>query len=364
MRLWPLMMQSPSLLPLARLRIEMSQLGLVDLDLFSNNVGCRVFPMKGWPQPPSLVLLDTGGIVSDRGLPLSTATIPALRSGSANLEDEAIAEFGVTESPYGAGYILADGRFLDLSYGRGEREEDHRTVARWIDGFDSPTDAMNEWMRRTGALRFSMYGGRPGRSRGHGGEPLGFTFDAEAPVTNAQRRTIASLIRMEPEWVAVSAPGSYGQETIDFPRIWDVLSGLGVPKSGMANTASCPGQDALEREFARLLGRDESGGHCELVPDRELHKVARKHGWRTPSGIVGFHTPKDEIYVSNKNPWSVSHELAHRYGLVDDHMARWLCEALTEFVAEEASRNTGEPHQATYGYERSIVLQHVAPATG
>ncbi len=211
MRLWPLLLADSRLVPVARLRIELHQLGLVALDLFGNNLGRRVFRMKGWPSPPSLVLLDTGGIISEGGLPLSPSRIPKLRDGA-------------------------------------------------------------------------------------------------------------------------------------------------------ANRASCPGQDALEAEFKRLLGRDDGGGHCEIVSDRALHKVARRHGWNTPQGIVGFHTPGDKIYVSE--PWSIPHELGHRYGLTDDHMGRWLCEALTEFVAEEAAKNTGRPHQVTYSYERSVVTNHLVPATG
>lgn len=129
---------------------------------------------------------------------------------------------------------------------------------------------------------------------------------------------------------------------------------LSPRRQGAANR-SCPGQAKLERHFAALTGRDEAGGHCELVSKKKLHGVARKHGWNAPKGIVGFHTPDDKIYVSRDERWSVAHELGHRYGLTDDQMGRWLSEALTEFVAEESARRAGEPHQPTYGYERSLV---------
>ena len=221
--LWPRLLHDKLLQPIARLRIELLHLGMSDYDVLANNVGRRAFRMDGWPAPPSLVLLDTGGVVDMQGRALPTSAIPSLpqqRAGAANVA-----------------------------------------------------------------------------SRGH------------------------------------------------------------------ANQA-CPGQGKLEAEFGRLLGVDRSGGHCELVPQRKLQRITRRHNWKSTPGIVGFHTPDDKIYVDENNEWSVAHELGHRYHLTDDHIGRWFCEGLAEITAKEAAKNTGEPHKDTYTYEVSLIERYIVPATG
>ena len=139
-------------------------------------------------------------------------------SGRRDLLTEAIKEFGTTENPWVAGFILPDGRLLDLGQGQSQRVVDHRAVARWIghDGtsYGSRTEAMNAWMRATGALRLSYH-------------QDGFVVDAESPLTPAQRQTISSLMRSRPEWVALSCPGEHGKTMLQgYPRAHQVLAVL------------------------------------------------------------------------------------------------------------------------------------------
>lgn len=128
---------------------------------------------------------------------------------------EALAEFGTTTDPNKAGFILPDGRFLDLSYGQRHRVEDHRVVERWVEGeFEYRTEAMNEWLRNTGAIRFSYH-------------EDGFVLDTETEPTSAQKRTIGGLMRSRPEWVAASGVGTDAQETLDgYPRAAQVFAAL------------------------------------------------------------------------------------------------------------------------------------------
>jgi hypothetical protein len=325
MRLWPLLQRNKALLAVQRLLIELLHLGLTDLDLLANNLGVRAFRMKGWPAPGSLVLLDTGGIVDLQGRPLSVAQIPALPSRGRSAANRAMfrARFALDDSPTWSGWT--DGR-------------------TW-NGFATP------WFDRATAISILSWledEGAPGFRWKLVDDDIFYRFDGDD----------------EEQWEVVR-PEQYGYPLGDHAWTWwnMDLEGAGeANRTGHANM--CPGQTALEAEFARLLGRDESGGHCELVPARKLQRITRKHGWKRNRGIVGFHTPDNKIYVREDAEWSVGHELAHRYGLDDDHIARWLCEALTEFTAEEACRNVGEPHQRTYGHERSLVLDYVVPATG
>jgi hypothetical protein len=47
--------------------------------------------------------------------------------------DLAKEEWGTTDNPYAAGYILPDGSMLDMSQGQGERVSDHREVEQFFD---------------------------------------------------------------------------------------------------------------------------------------------------------------------------------------------------------------------------------------
>ena len=78
------------------------------------------------------------------------------------LIDRAIAHFGLTDDPSEAGYILPDGRMLDLS-GKNDggnpevRALDHRDIGILYVGdmSISGTEAMVEFMQQIGAVRYS-----------------------------------------------------------------------------------------------------------------------------------------------------------------------------------------------------------------
>ncbi len=104
------------------------------------------------------------------------------------LETEAVREFGVTDDPRSAGYVLRDGRMLDLSEGGGMgRSADHRAVDR-LPSMESlqATDQGSSWeymqafQEATGALRYMP--------EGHGVDIVGNT------ITDAQFRQLQRLI--------------------------------------------------------------------------------------------------------------------------------------------------------------------------
>tara|TARA_Y100000034_G_scaffold127008_1_gene179148 strand:- start:5027 stop:6325 length:1299 start_codon:yes stop_codon:yes gene_type:complete len=124
----------------------------------------------------------------------------------------------------------------------------------------------------------------------------------------------------------------------------------------------CPRQSELARTVEEILGAPSKVRSCEIVGQRKMEKVVRSHGWPSAGGVVGFHTPKDQLYVTHE--WSLPHEWVHATGLVDDQLGIWICEGLTEFVAEEAARRGGFDHRPTYPGERRVVKEQLVPATG
>ncbi|MCK5614714.1 hypothetical protein KAR91_73310 [Candidatus Pacearchaeota archaeon] len=103
-----------------------------------------------------------------------------------SIEELAVQSKGLTDYLEEAGYILEDGRLLDFSGKRmggpgGERVEDHRQLAiPYKESIQSPTDAMNAFMRTTGAIRIDYNGG---------------AIDIETRPTPSQERKIGKIIR-------------------------------------------------------------------------------------------------------------------------------------------------------------------------
>jgi hypothetical protein len=98
--------------------------------------------------------------------------------------DRAIAEFGLTESHRGAGYLLPDGRMLDFSQSAeggdpDQRSLDHRAVERLYDDV-SRHAAMLRFMAR-GAARLKVSAGFVG-------------VDYVVPMTNDQVRQICRAL--------------------------------------------------------------------------------------------------------------------------------------------------------------------------
>lgn len=91
-------------------------------------------------------------------------------------------EFGLTDNPSHGGYIMPNGRFLDLSGGSGLRAEDHRIISGYFEPesySDTPaSDAMRKFMR-LGAIRWI---------------PEGPAIDFGKAPTPQQARTVTALI--------------------------------------------------------------------------------------------------------------------------------------------------------------------------
>lgn len=85
--------------------------------------------------------------------------------------DAAVAVHGVTCIPEAVGFVLSDGRWLDLGLGGPRRMEDHRVVGGLLLIGEAPshtdancsTEAMMRWMDKAHAARVSLTEGPDGR---------------------------------------------------------------------------------------------------------------------------------------------------------------------------------------------------------
>jgi len=124
----------------------------------------------------------------------------------------------------------------------------------------------------------------------------------------------------------------------------------------------CRDMGPISQATAAILGSRGGARSCEVVSSRRMDTILKQHNWDSGEGVVGFHTPDQRIFVTRQ--WSLPHEWAHAAGLVDDRLGMWICEGLTESVAQEVARQTRTPYQPTYEYERRLVEDHLAPALG
>jgi hypothetical protein len=127
--------------------------------------------------------------------------------------------------------------------------------------------------------------------------------------------------------------------------------------------SACPQDDAIKSAVARLTGQEPTSS-CELVNPKQMGKALRSHDWPSdtdPNEFYGFHTDDGRILVQRTAPWSVLHERLHDGGIDDKHVARWLCEALTEEAAEHLHKTEGFAWRPTYPEQRRVVQREVLP---
>ena len=100
---------------------------------------------------------------------------------------------------------------------------------------------------------------------------------------------------------------------------------------------------------------------CTIVDENGMASAMKRAGWsRNDSrGVVGFQLGS-EVFVLNRAPWTVLHELVHRAGVNSDRLSRFVAEGLTEAIARELKSSPDE-HQPTYPKETRWVQQVLLP---
>ncbi len=100
---------------------------------------------------------------------------------------------------------------------------------------------------------------------------------------------------------------------------------------------------------------------CTIVDEPGMAKAMGRAGWsrNETRGVVGFQIDK-EVFVLDRAPWTVLHELIHRAGVNSDRLSRYVAEGLTEAIARELKQSPDE-HQPTYPEETRWVQQVLLP---
>ena len=128
-------------------------------------------------------------------------------------------EFGVTSNPMQAGYILPSGKMLNFGEG-GVRGEDHRAIARIGGLADGYSEAMIDFMNRTGAVRVDFASG---------------LFEAQRIPTVAQMKTAVLAARQEGVGLLAQASRPNGDQRADLDLMRPTVERL---KSFFADTAA------------------------------------------------------------------------------------------------------------------------------
>jgi hypothetical protein len=181
----------------------------------------------------------------------------------------AVKEFGTTDNPLEAGYILPDGSMLDFSEKReggppGRRSADHRAVARVFRKAVGGSDAMLEFMRQ-GAIRMQSYDGELYLDIAEGMKP-----------SHEQLATIRRIAKWHD-----SATVEYTQPdtgVVEVYRRW------GTPDESSVHISWYDPSSILQWIRHRSLGYEGLGssngpfrglGRLGLVPDTQLWESAR-----------------------------------------------------------------------------------------
>jgi hypothetical protein len=124
-----------------------------------------------------------------------------------NILQKAIKIFGITDNPENAGYILTDGRMLDMSEARSGRTLDHRSIERAMG--EKWTEAMREFMNM-GNVRLECTGKT-------------IVLDFKKRPTSDQLYTIRTIIKDYPKTeVIVEAAGRHKEFTNRDPNFDDI----------------------------------------------------------------------------------------------------------------------------------------------
>lgn len=185
-------------------------------------------------------------------------------------------EYGTTENPQEAGYILPDGSMLDFSGGEGIRDTDHRNITSAFSdaGIQLPddwsrTDAMCEFIRR-GAIRYI---------------PECNGFDMCQEPTREQYRTIKYIIRQMGGTSDVDFDGNDGNTLLSVHYNDVTPQRLEADIYHYFNDGIKPQGDAWENRRKRRL---TEGKEDNLISTRDLLRDLELAKTRAQTRLVTF----------------------------------------------------------------------------
>jgi len=236
-----------------------------------------------------------------------SASMKAGAAGAAyTLTTKAIDRFGLTSDPKEAGYILIDGRMLDFSGKKdggesGRRAMDHREV---VDLFEGPSDAMDEFMRVTGAIRFSIV-------------DRGMFLDFRSRPTPAQISVIRRAFKdSNIDFVEIDSLSGHDEVApATWPLVMNKFRQLGLSASGIRATGrksivfDFDGTIAEEVEFPEI--GEPRPGIIDLMrkaKDAGIEVVIQSCRW----SVHDLSTPEEAaIHRADAEVWLAEHDVPY-----------------------------------------------------
>lgn len=207
-------------------------------------------------------------------------------------------EYGTTENPQEAGYILPDGSMLDFSGGEGIRGTDHRNITSAFSdaGIQLPdnwsrTDAMCDFIRR-GAIRYI---------------PECNGFDMCQEPTREQYRTIKQIIRQMGGTTDVDFDDKDGNTLLSVHYNNVTPQRLEADIYRYFNEGIKPQGDAWESRRKRRLTEEKEDG---LLNTRDLLRDLEKAKTRAQTRLVLFDRRMHQKYGTRDwlNKYGFDHE--------------------------------------------------------
>ena len=234
---------------------------------------------------------------------------PELQYTQDDLGAQAIAQYGLTEIPEAAGYMLPDGEMIDFAYGTGQRVEDHRSINGL--GIDPETDEGESMLYDTvndaGSSRGYMldFMDRAGAVRMHVDDSH-VMIDHMSDLTPRQRQRLARIAAGK-STVAIDRGHmeidpyyddgrlryvSDGSVLLENPTTYEIMAALD-PEGGVAMAES----RAFELEHENVLvPRTIQVAHSVIknpMPGKEALKILKKKGSVKP----------DEVFWTGLDIW-------------------------------------------------------------
>jgi hypothetical protein len=207
--------------------------------------------------------------------------------------DEAVENHGLTTNPAESGYLLPNGKFLDMSGGKlGQRTIEHDGIDIHTDRGENPVDLM----RKSGAVRINDWGDSGGQTEmGH------------LPLTKAQRDVLMDHFKDGEGLVSVVDNNRRALHEKEYPAgtsntqiMGDAIRGQMGANMGAAKAHFMPGAEEDKKAL----------GPRSMLPNAARLKAGPSDGWDAGSGKAQFMPAEKKIPKSPEQIAAEKEDLA------------------------------------------------------
>lgn len=241
-------------------------------------------------------------VVEELGLSNVQMSVDDTQFDISETAQKAVEEFGTTNDYRKAGYILADGSYLDLSEGQDRRMQDHRSVGVFYDGIDYSREGMSAGLIRfmnEGNVRISPESG-------------GIDISRLSEPTSAQYRQIGEFLRnYRDDWHALDVSYEDGSKVFS----------VEYPPFTPANQVISDIRDYFENGIIPEQSDTDDGVQFDLATDMavEGNREARDNLNKTIDDLYKGILPTKRQVIYAQAPQIIQEYGAHNYPLVINH---------------------------------------------